>query len=249
MRRDEDLPSYCPSSSETDTLVPPKPSHRHQSLIYTALISLLIVLTIFASVESLNPCNNPLDPDVRDHIRKEWDIELHYHHEMEEKWKREEEERFRLNMFWTNLKSQTCTAYGTREYTARLVNVPSHYNRRVDACMATPIEIHGVNYTTKWCEDHGPNNVIGHWEVDLQQPDCTSYWYWYKDLGCVSPGSGQQLVQHRLQNLPSGSDWREFCATTPASFHGIHFLGAQFCFKRVFQGVYGQWVLDDVRCN
>jgi hypothetical protein len=77
-------------------------------------------------------------------------------------WEREEEEhnraverkRLRLNMFWTDPEPHTCTTYGTREYTARLVNVPADYDYRVEACMATPIQVHGVEYKAKWCEDH-----------------------------------------------------------------------------------------------
>ncbi|OJA13865.1 hypothetical protein AZE42_08213 [Rhizopogon vesiculosus] len=66
--------------------------------------------------------------------------------------------------------------------------------------------------------------------------------------GCVSPGSGQRRIEHYLENLPSGSDWREFCATTPASFHGMHFIGAQFSFQKN-GGTYGHWVFDDESCN
>jgi len=44
---------------------------------------------------------------------------------------------------------------------------------------------------------------------------------------------GMQRIEHYLENLPQGSDWREFCATTPVSFRGMHFVGAQFCFQKV----------------
>ncbi|KAG2116128.1 hypothetical protein DEU56DRAFT_905211 [Suillus clintonianus] len=305
-------PPYYPSSSEIDPLIGlSKPSRRRQHLL--AFIGPLATFAIFAIFFSLGPSNDPLDPDVRDRIRKEWDIELRQHQEevlkridtqkrwrledhdriilreqwgteveehnhqievrkkreeeernrirerwgreveghdreVEERRRREEEERLRLNMFWTDLKSHTCTSYGTREYTARLVNVPSNYNRRVEACMATKVQIHGTEYTPKWCEDHGPNNVIGHWEVDQHEPDCASYWSWYKDYGCISPGSGQRRIEHYLENLPSGGDWKEFCATTPVSFRGMHFMGAEFCFQKNY-GTYGNWVFDDESCN
>ncbi|OAX31489.1 hypothetical protein K503DRAFT_80664 [Rhizopogon vinicolor AM-OR11-026] len=294
------------------------------------------------SVFPISSCNNPLDPDVRDRTRKEWDVERRHHQEevlkridiehrwrvedderihrreqwmreteehqrnvkeairhetqekgarraqwaievkeherdmreairrenqekearraqwareveqhnrdIEERQRREEEERQRLNMFWTDPESHTCTSYGTREYTARLLNVPANYNRRIEACMATPIQVHGVEYKPKRCEDHGPNNVIGHWEVNQNEPDCASYWSWYKDNGCVSPGSGQRRIEHYLENLPQGSDWREFCATTPANFRGMHFVGAQFCYQWNFS-TYGHWVFDDESCK
>ncbi|KAG2038375.1 hypothetical protein BDR03DRAFT_1091227 [Suillus americanus] len=260
------------SSSEAEPLMPGRSSHHHQSFksyIRTALIAIMtasIAIIIFASV--FNTCNDPLDPDVRDRIRKDWDIELRQHQKetikridtqkrwlqedndriLEERQKHEEEERLRLNMFWTNLASHTCTTYATREYTARLVNVPSYYNRRVEACMATPIKIHGTEYMPKWCEDYGPNNVIGHWEVDQHEPDCAPYWSWYKDFGCVSPGSGQRRIEHYLENLPLGGDWKEFCATAPVSFRGMHFIGAEFCFQKNY-GTYGHWVFDDESCK
>jgi hypothetical protein len=85
----------------------------------------------------------------------EWRREMEEHNrDIKERKTREEEERLRLNMFWTDPESHTCTTYGTREYTAQLVNIPGDYNRRVEACMATPIQIHGIEYKAKWCEDH-----------------------------------------------------------------------------------------------
>jgi hypothetical protein len=277
--------------SETDPLVPGKASRpRSRSLdlcigiTCTAILTMAIAFGLYALVFPLSSCNNPLDPDVRDRIRKEWDIERRQHQgevlkriDIEQRWRveddervhlrvqwmreieehehnlseairrenqeklarraqwereveehdrdikerarREEEERLRLNMFWTDPESHTCTTYGTREYTARLVNVPGDYNRRVEACMATPIQVHGVEYKTKWCEDHvgvplhlilyepltfcaqGPSNVIGHWDVDQHEPDCASYWNWYKDLVRgfidVSPAYLQLIIYHR----------------------------------------------------
>ncbi|KAG1773397.1 hypothetical protein EV702DRAFT_1201088 [Suillus placidus] len=264
-------PPYYPRSSEAVPLIGSrKSSPRHQFLwVYAALIALLIV-TITIAISSFIPSNDPLDPDVRDRIRREWDIELHQHQqevlkridtqkrwrleveeharEVEERRRNDEDERLRLNMFWIDLASHTCTTYGTREYTARLVNVPPYYNRRVEACMATSVKIHGTEYTPKWCEDHGPNNVIGHWEIDQHEPDCASYWVWYKDFGCISPGSGQRRIEHSLDNIPSGGDWKEFCATTPASFRGMHFMGAEFCFNKN-GATWGHWAIDDESCK
>jgi hypothetical protein len=83
----------------------------------------------------LKTCIEPFDPEAGERQERE-------------------DRRLRLNMFWTDLTSHACTTYATREYTARLVNIPSYYNRRVEACMAAPVKIHGVEYTPKWCEDH-----------------------------------------------------------------------------------------------
>jgi hypothetical protein len=85
----------------------------------------------------------------------QWESEVEEHNRaIEERESREEHERLRLNILWSDPESHQCTTYGTREYTARLVNVPADYDRRVEACMAMPIQIHGVEYKTKWCEDH-----------------------------------------------------------------------------------------------
>jgi hypothetical protein len=249
-------------SSETDPLVPGKASRRRSRsldlciwITCTAILAMAIVFGLYALVFPLSSCNNPLDPDVRDRIRKEWDIERRQHqgevlkrinieqrwrveddkrdhlreqwmreieehdHDIKERKRREEEERLRLNMFWTDPESHTCTTYGTREYTARLLNVPGDYNRRVEACMATPIQVHGVEYKTKWCKDYvglpfhlilyeplmfraqGPSNVIGHWDVDQHEPDCATYWNRYKDwvrgFIDVSPAYLQLVIYRR----------------------------------------------------
>jgi len=81
----------------------------------------------------------------------------------------------------------------------------------------------------------------------------------------VSEVDGMQRIEHYLENIPSGGDWKEFCATTPISFRGMHFTGAQFCFEKVCQSValiwhdlliilqnhatWGHWVFDDESCK
>ena len=96
------------------------------------------------------------EEEERVRVRERWMREKEEHdHGVEKRRRLEEEERLRLNMVWGDVQSDTtCTTYATREYTARLMNVPSYYDRRVEACMATPIQIHGVEYKPKWCEDH-----------------------------------------------------------------------------------------------
>jgi len=135
----------------------------------------------------------------RDARRAQWEREVEEHRRyLEERQKREEEERQKRNMFRTDPESHTCISHGTRESTAPLVNVPACYDRCVEACMATPIQVHGVEYKAKWCEDHvrlfiflsvrlgdvlaqGPSNVIGHWEVEQHELDCEPYWNRWKD--------------------------------------------------------------------
>ncbi|KAF8836365.1 hypothetical protein BDN67DRAFT_974311 [Paxillus ammoniavirescens] len=178
------------------------------------------------------PWNDCLDPYVMDRVQKEWD--------------HEEVKRQRLNMVWVNVEAHSCTSYATRKYTARLANVPSDYNHRVEACKATPLDVHGQSYLPHTCEDN-VNGTIGTWNVDQSQPDCVTFWTDYKDKGCTSVGSGKRLIEHHLQNLPPGGDYGKFCATTPVRFHGMQFPGAQKALQSVW-GVYGLWEIDDDTC-
>jgi len=185
----------------------------------------------------------------RENERQKWRREVEDHDQIEEeRRKREEEERQKLDMFWGDIKAHTCATYATREYTAQLMNLPATWEHRVEACKATPLEVHGISYLPKSCEDRGPGLVIGRWEINRHEPDCAANWIWYKDQGCTSPGSGKRRIEHYLDNLPKGSDWREFCATTPARFHGMEFSGAQECFQQN-SGAYGHWQIDDASCQ
>ncbi|KAF9222800.1 hypothetical protein BS17DRAFT_782594 [Gyrodon lividus] len=181
-------------------------------------------------------------------LHRKWQREIDEHDRLaEDRRKREEEERQKLNMFWGHVEAHQCTTYGTKEYTALLMNLPATWEHRVEACKATPLEVHGISYLPKSCEDKGPGIVMGRWEVNQNEPDCASFWLWYKDKGCTSERSGKRRIEHYLENLPHGGDWREFCATTPASFHDMHFAGAQECFQYNL-GTYGHWEIDDSSC-
>jgi len=187
--------------------------------------------------------------DERHAVRlREWEQERIQHElKLKERARREEEERKRLDLFWGRVETHQCKTYGTREYTAVLMNLPMGWDQRVKACKATPLEVHGVTHMPTSCEDRGHGVVIGRWEIDQYEPDCNTYWKWYKDKGCTSPGSGKRRIEHYLENLPKGGDWREFCATTPARFHGIEFSGAQECFPQN-AGAWGYWQIDDIDC-
>ncbi|KAF9228521.1 hypothetical protein BS17DRAFT_691869 [Gyrodon lividus] len=185
---------------------------------------------------------------AHDELVREWEREREVHdRKKRERELREEEERRRLNMVWVDVEPHDCTTYATRKYTARLANVPSDYRRRVEACKAIPLVVHGQSYLSHTCEDNGPNATIGSWNVDQSQPDCVPFWADYKDKGCTTIGSGKRRIEHHLENLPSGSDWREFTATTPIRFNGMQFSGAQAAFQSVW-GVYGLWEIDDHEC-
>ncbi|KAF8837718.1 hypothetical protein BDN67DRAFT_170165 [Paxillus ammoniavirescens] len=191
---------------------------------------------------------NRRETEQMDSQRRKWQREVDEHDRLtEERRKREEEERRTLNMFWGRVEAHQCTTYATREYTALLMNLPVTWEHRVEACKATALEVHGVSYLPKSCEDKGPGVVLGRWDINHNQPACTTFWTSYKDMGCTSQKSGKRRIQHYMDNLPNGGDWKEFCATTPASFHNMHFIGAQECFQYKL-GTYGQWEIDDSNC-
>lgn len=95
--------------------------------------------------------------DVEKHaaLLREWEQERAQHElELKERTRREEEERARLNLFWGRVEAHQCKTYGTREYTAVLVNAPTEWrsSQLVEACRATPLEIHGIRLTPKSCQ-------------------------------------------------------------------------------------------------
>ena len=85
----------------------------------------------------------------------EWERERVQHElELKERARREEEERKRMDLFWGRVEAHQCKTYGTREYTAVLMNLPPvDWVWRVQACKATPLEIHGIARLPTSCED------------------------------------------------------------------------------------------------
>ncbi|KAF8125073.1 hypothetical protein EV363DRAFT_1434818 [Boletus edulis] len=242
-----------PSSEEASPLLPgrsrPAISRDGCKAITYSLAGLLVFFFISANL-ILHIFFCPLFPSTMNAIRRDWEIDVAQHdillekwrleklghdtieeewkletewHEKDERKKHEDEERQKLNMFWGGIEAHTCTTYATRDYTAQLMNLPTTWEHRVEACKATPLEVHGVSYLPKSCEDKASD-------------------------GCTSPSSGKRRIEHYLENLPRGSDWREFCATTPAHFLGMEFSGAQECFQYNL-GTYGHWEIDDTSCQ
>ncbi|KAF8837728.1 hypothetical protein BDN67DRAFT_1071243 [Paxillus ammoniavirescens] len=131
------------------------------------------------------------------------------------------------------------------QYTAYLANVPADYDRGLEACKATPLEIHDVSYLPSRCEDKGSHNIVGHWRVSHNEPDCNTYWRSREDKGCMSPGSRKRYIEYYLEMLPDGGDWNEFCATTPNREFG--FQHVRHYYQRG-EGTYGLWEVDDFNC-
>jgi len=146
---------------------------------------------------------------------------------------------------WTNLESRYCTTYATREYVAELSISPLS-RHRMEICVATPVIVHGRPHWPSRCEERS-GKVIGHFAINSNEPDCVTYWSGYRDMGCTATGSKKRHIEQRLENLPFGSDYKEFCATTPTRFLDKKFSGADSCVTSIW-GVYGQWFVDDHSC-
>ncbi|KIJ59670.1 hypothetical protein HYDPIDRAFT_33009 [Hydnomerulius pinastri MD-312] len=122
------------------------------------------------------------EAQAHENQRERWKREEENHdHLEEERRKREEEERLKHNMYWDLVEKRQCTTYATREYSAQLMNLPSNWIHRVEACKATPLVVHGVSYLPSTCEDKGPGVVTGRWEINQNEPDCATCWGSYKD--------------------------------------------------------------------
>lgn len=87
-------------------------------------------------------------------LLREWDQErIHHEQELKDRARREEDERTQLDLFWGHVEVHQCKTYGTREYTAVLMNLPMNWGRRMEACKATPLGVHGIAQMPKSCED------------------------------------------------------------------------------------------------
>ncbi|KAJ7795904.1 hypothetical protein B0H14DRAFT_3495369 [Mycena olivaceomarginata] len=282
-------------------------------LKFLALI--FLILCVCAAREWMT--EDPLDPTVRDRLRRQWDKEIQGHQKIRQAWaieveqhdtirigwetehmelirqwdieveqhdiiragweaerneliamrkqlvrdkedwkdekrgearrKKEEQDRVRAKFYWEDLGAdQHCLRYSTRQYTARVANVPRQYDP-VQACKETAIEINGVKILNPvQCEDRGCSGVIGHWMV--ADPSCVTHFDGFADKGCTGPGSGRRLIESRLWNLQGGDDWRDMCSTTPADFRGLHFEGPDSCENWGIRGVWGTWNIEDREC-
>ncbi|TFK71760.1 hypothetical protein BDN72DRAFT_837148 [Pluteus cervinus] len=142
-----------------------------------------------------------------------------------------------------------CSAYGTREYTARLLDIPNS-QEGTRACQMSKMEIRGIVYDKpSRCEYRGSTGeVFGHWEV-TNEMGCLPSWRAFSKEGCTNEGTGshQRRVKARLQGVQKGDDWMKMCTTTPAKIDGLHFSKPSYCEKGIL-GVYGVWGIEDTKC-
>ncbi|KAF9478171.1 hypothetical protein BDN70DRAFT_933627 [Pholiota conissans] len=154
------------------------------------------------------------------------------------------------NLSWDEPKpGKRCQGFGTREYTARLWNIPFYANW-TKTCENTEATIHGVVVSRpSFCDNKWPfGGVIGHWIVDFGEEDCLARWGKIVDKGCLKPNSNLRRFEARLLNIKKPEDWATICGTAPIKIRGISIPKPTVCENRGFWGVYGVWDFEDKGC-
>ncbi|KIM37987.1 hypothetical protein M413DRAFT_249252 [Hebeloma cylindrosporum] len=168
----------------------------------------------------------------------------------EERKKHDDEDKKREGITWEGLQGGRCSRYETREYTAVLSHVPLGVDA-MEVCRRKPIVVHGRSLLPSRCEDQGVcGRVTGHWEVDFNEPGCTTWWNRFDKKGCYA--SGLQLYHSELQNLQQEDhdNWQVMCSTTPREINGVHWDGPTSCKDFGRRGVWpwGIWHVPDGSC-
>ncbi|KAK0492959.1 hypothetical protein EDD18DRAFT_442398 [Armillaria luteobubalina] len=161
------------------------------------------------------------------------------------------------SLSWAHLTpSERCLRFGTREYSAQLMGVPTGEDG-LRWCKDKTIIIHSFNigkpeYCTVDVDESAPTNhrILGHWTVDFKEPSCKTLWENFQDKGCVANGSKTHRVEAHMGNhQPPWDNWREMCSTTPADYGGHHFDQPSSCDHRgIFGGIWGVWFVEDESC-
>jgi len=209
----------------------------------------------------------------RDEIRRHWAAEEVKMEERRRGWaeedrEREEDEQRRIaaELRWTEVvPSERCIRYGTRSYTAQLLNAPDGLSAadKVQWCYRTEVEIHGRKIDTPvLCSldqyevqqnvsdmDVSGLDVYGHWTVSVGEPTCETWWENFRDEGCTAQDSKTRRIRAKMGNhLPPTDNWKEMCATTPVDMHGRHFAQPDACNNWGGQGIMGFWFIRDDNC-
>ncbi|TFK69830.1 hypothetical protein BDN72DRAFT_582065 [Pluteus cervinus] len=207
-----------------------------------------------------------LDPEQWERIRQEWEQKRDQWmgreadiarregamKRKEDEWqsKQEEERTIRDSFRWANLTPSTqCTRYGVREYTATFFPGYSwlSHSEKLTSCSNTEAVVMGHNYPKPdYCQFQN-NQYIGHWSVgDL--PDCKTYFEWFKDRGCVAPGSPLRRYEAHLGTQRPEDDGQIMCDTTPALLKGKSFDKPDSC-AHWSEGWWGIFFIEDAGCQ
>ncbi|PIL37311.1 hypothetical protein GSI_01004 [Ganoderma sinense ZZ0214-1] len=148
----------------------------------------------------------------------------------EEENHRKEVEWQRRGAYWSEPwpGSSQCHGYGTRPYSANLLNLPEGVDYR-EACKDMPIKING-----RWMDspnkcEQDKHNTWGTWYVNFGESQCVTYWDPFLDKGCSPDQTGMRKYEAPLRNLRRGDDWDLMCSTTPATIRGVHFDSPKTC--------------------
>ncbi|KAJ7247041.1 hypothetical protein C8J57DRAFT_1523255 [Mycena rebaudengoi] len=181
----------------------------------------------------------------------------------------EEPLNLELGAYWaTPVQSSDCAEYGTREWLARLWDIPSGYDW-IKACQESPVTINGVRYDRRVlgkyflahndslpsfspdeCVDLGfSGGVIGKWFIsEVHDDHCTPHWRSLGNDGCTAFGKRRWWA--RIWDIASGVDWFKMCATTPVKINGKTYDHPTACENQQFWGgEIGIWEVDDNSCK
>jgi hypothetical protein len=169
-----------------------------------AMITVLAVTVIYYD----NRTKIPDSPEM-ERRRKEWERERREHQREHERWdrernehnreherekererqrereRREEKHQQKLGLYWDEpTPGAHCRAYGTREYTARLWNIPMFYDWMM-ACKTTPIVIHNKTIETPFqCENRVSSSSSAFTQAVENPPSGGHFWWNVWPLAC-----------------------------------------------------------------
>ncbi|KAL1750340.1 hypothetical protein FB107DRAFT_267449, partial [Schizophyllum commune] len=106
-----------------------------------------------------------------------------------------EPEAPKYEVFWDMplIPESECLGYGSRVYSAKLNIYPLDEEwHKICMSEAPEVEVMGkVLQKPKWCDlKKNTRDVMGHWIVDFNEPECISSWGWMDDKGCTAEASG-----------------------------------------------------------
>ncbi|TEB30071.1 hypothetical protein FA13DRAFT_1858453 [Coprinellus micaceus] len=153
----------------------------------------------------------------------------------------------RLGVYWeAPIPAEQCSAYGMREYHAKLKNLP-FFSNGMDVCQNTPIEIHGQSFASPdRCDRRWRLGMVtGYWKVRNQQ-DCSPQWGRFSQ-GCIAKGI--RLIEAPLPGVTAAEGGFQICTTAPATIKGWRYDHPKSCKERGwFSKLYGQWEVGDPSC-
>ncbi|KAJ7635039.1 hypothetical protein FB45DRAFT_910575 [Roridomyces roridus] len=206
-----------------------------------------------------------LEVAAQERIRAEWDNERRELLALREqlRWEKEEwtkERKATPDAPGKNLKEKEiptwdelqpaphCFGYGTREYTAQILKVPTGSDA-MSTCNATTVEINGQKIChPQRCENRECNGVFGHWVVP--DPKCeTTHFSALQDKGCLKPG---RYFEATLEGLQPGDNAIGMCMSTPAKNGWLHLDAPWNCWQKdlpLNSPVVANWWIYDPECD